>query len=80
MQREFDFLVVGSGIAGLTFALDVCERGSVCLVTKKEKEESNTWYAQGESPGCGAKRIPRPPMWPIPSRPAPGCATKPWSS
>ena len=47
MQREFDFLVVGSGIAGLTFALDVSEYGSVCLVTKKEKEESNTWYAQG---------------------------------
>jgi len=47
MKEEFDFLVIGSGIAGLTFALDVAPYGSVCLVTKREKEESNTWYAQG---------------------------------
>ncbi len=45
--ESFDFLVVGSGIAGLTFALDVAEHGTVCLVTKRQKEESNTWYAQG---------------------------------
>jgi L-aspartate oxidase len=42
-----DFLVVGSGIAGLTFALDAAERGTVTLVTKRTRDESNTKYAQG---------------------------------
>ena len=40
-------LVVGSGIAGLQFALLAAERGSVWVVTKKESRESNTNYAQG---------------------------------
>lgn len=42
-----DVLVVGSGIAGLTFALEVAERCSVVIITKKEKAESNTNLAQG---------------------------------
>ena len=41
------FLVVGSGIAGLQFALLAAEHGSVRIVTKKESKESNTNYAQG---------------------------------
>jgi len=41
------FLVVGSGIAGLQFALQAAAAGSVQLVTKKESRESNTNYAQG---------------------------------
>lgn len=44
---SFDFLVLGSGIAGLTFALKVAERGSVAIITKKDRAESNTNYAQG---------------------------------
>ncbi|MEM0966167.1 MAG: L-aspartate oxidase [Verrucomicrobiota bacterium] len=45
---DFDAVVVGSGIAGLSFALGLAARGrSVCLVTKKNKAESNTNYAQG---------------------------------
>jgi L-aspartate oxidase len=40
-------LVVGSGIAGLQFALLAAEHGSVWVVTKKESRESNTNYAQG---------------------------------
>jgi L-aspartate oxidase len=44
---ETDFLVVGSGIAGLWFARKVSENGRVCLLTKKEDTESNTNYAQG---------------------------------
>ncbi len=47
MPVETDFLVLGSGIAGLTYALKVSEFGSVAVVTKKDRAESNTNYAQG---------------------------------
>jgi L-aspartate oxidase len=47
MAQHFDFLVIGSGIAGLSFALDVAPRGRVAILTKKDKAESNTNYAQG---------------------------------
>lgn len=48
MTRNFDVLVVGSGIAGLSFALKVAQSGhSVAILTKKTKAESNTNYAQG---------------------------------
>src|SRR5688572_16757935 len=46
-MRIFDFLVLGSGIAGLSFALKVAPRGRVAIVTKKKRAESNTNYAQG---------------------------------
>lgn len=42
-----DFIVVGSGIAGLCFALEVASFGTVTILTKKEDFESNTNYAQG---------------------------------
>ena len=45
--RHFDFLVLGSGIAGLSFALNVAARGRVAIITKKDRAESNTNYAQG---------------------------------
>ncbi len=41
------FLILGSGIAGLSYALDVAEHGKVIIVTKKNSAESNTNYAQG---------------------------------
>ncbi len=48
MEQQFDLLVVGSGIAGLSFALKVAKAGrSVCILTKKDRAESNTNYAQG---------------------------------
>src|SRR5438309_1269745 len=46
-MKRFDFLVLGSGIAGLSFALNVAPRGRVGIVTKKNRAESNTNYAQG---------------------------------
>jgi len=49
MQMDFkvDFLVIGSGIAGLTYALKVSPHGTVAIVTKKDRIESSTNYAQG---------------------------------
>jgi L-aspartate oxidase len=47
MEVKTDFLVIGSGVAGLSFALKVAAWGKVAVVTKKEIEESNTKYAQG---------------------------------
>src|ERR1044072_9309599 len=46
-KRNFDFLVLGSGIAGLSFALKVAPRRKVAIITKKNRAESNTNYAQG---------------------------------
>ncbi len=46
-MKNFDFLVLGSGIAGLSFALKVAPLGRVAIVTKKSRAESNTNYAQG---------------------------------
>ncbi len=47
MQVTSDFLVLGSGIAGLSFALEVADHGSVAVATKKASAESATNYAQG---------------------------------
>ena len=46
-MKQFDYLVLGSGLAGLSFALKVAPRGRVAIVTKKDRAESNTNYAQG---------------------------------
>ncbi|HOI00151.1 MAG TPA: L-aspartate oxidase [Bacteroidales bacterium] len=47
MRKKVDFLVIGSGIAGLSYALKVASHGSVCIVTKTRAEETATRYAQG---------------------------------
>jgi L-aspartate oxidase len=47
MRKHVDFLVIGSGIAGLTYALKVADYGKVCIITKATEDESNTKYAQG---------------------------------
>src|SRR5882672_1656507 len=46
-MKQFDFIVLGSGIAGLSLALKVAPRGRVAIITKKNRAESNTNYAQG---------------------------------
>lgn len=45
--KKTDFLVIGSGIAGLYFALKAADHGKVLVVTKASEDESNTKYAQG---------------------------------
>lgn len=47
MEIRTDYLIIGSGIAGLSFALKAASRGTVAIITKKERAESNTNYAQG---------------------------------
>lgn len=47
MQIKTDFLVIGSGIAGLSYALKVAEYGKVIIITKEEARISNTSLAQG---------------------------------
>src|SRR2546430_2171886 len=50
--KTVDFLVIGSGIAGLTYALETAKHGLTLLLTKKERAESNTNYAQGGIAGA----------------------------
>ena len=47
MRYEVDFLIIGSGIAGLSFALKVAPYGRVCVLSKGEAAEGSTRYAQG---------------------------------
>jgi L-aspartate oxidase len=47
MDIRTDFLVIGSGVAGLSFALKAAQLGKVLIITKRNKDESNTKYAQG---------------------------------
>jgi len=46
-RRDFDFLVIGSGLAGLFYSLRVAQHGSVAVVTKKRGADSATNWAQG---------------------------------
>lgn len=47
MIRKFDFLVIGSGVAGMSYALQVAGKGRVALVCKTTMDEANTAKAQG---------------------------------
>jgi L-aspartate oxidase len=46
-MKTYDFIVVGSGIAGLSFALRASRHGRVAILTKREAENANTAWAQG---------------------------------
>ena len=47
MEKETDVLIIGSGLAGLLLALKVAEHAKVTILTKKERIQSNTRWAQG---------------------------------
>ena len=47
MKNIYDFMIIGSGIAGLSYALKVADHGRVVVITKKQATESSTNYAQG---------------------------------
>lgn len=47
MVRKYDYLVIGSGIAGMSFALKVADTGRVAIICKTTLEEANTALAQG---------------------------------
>lgn len=47
MIKKYDFLVIGSGIAGMSYALKVADKGSVAIICKTKLEEANTYFAQG---------------------------------
>jgi len=47
MTRKFDFLVIGGGMAGISFALKAAQHGKVALLCKTTLSESNTSFAQG---------------------------------
>lgn len=46
-MKEYDYIVIGSGVAGLSFALKAAAKGKVALITKRSRSESNTSWAQG---------------------------------
>lgn len=47
MSQNFDFLVIGGGVGGLSFALKAARHGTVAVVTKRARNEGATRYAQG---------------------------------
>src|SRR5512140_3016940 len=46
-DEHVDFLVLGGGVAGLSFALEAAGHGSVLVLTKRQRSEGSTQYAQG---------------------------------
>src|SRR5438067_803323 len=46
-MKEYDFAIIGSGIAGLSFALKAARQGSVAVITKRKGADTNTAWAQG---------------------------------
>ncbi len=46
-MKEYDFVVIGSGVAGLSFALKAAKQGSVAVITKRKGPDTNTAWAQG---------------------------------
>lgn len=45
--RQYDFVVIGTGIAGLSYAIEVAKHGRVAVISKEDVSEGSTKYAQG---------------------------------
>lgn len=46
-MKKYDILIIGSGLAGVSTALELSEKYKIALVTKKKLEDSNSYLAQG---------------------------------
>ena len=55
-MHKYDMLIIGSGLAGLSFALKAATSARVAVITKNELKETNTWYAQGGIAGVDLNR------------------------
>jgi glycine/D-amino acid oxidase-like deaminating enzyme len=80
MDTQTDFLIVGSGIAGLMYALKVADHGTVAIVTKKQAVDSNTNLAQGASRPSLTNRILLTCTSGTPWMPVTACAIRTWST
>jgi len=78
LMKNFDVLVLGSGIAGLSFALKAAPLGRVAIVTKKSRAESNTNYAQGGIAAVTSKEDSVESHVRDTLAAGPGCAMKTW--
>lgn len=49
MVYKYDFLIIGSGVAGMSYALKIARahKGTICMICKTGLEEANTAFAQG---------------------------------
>ena len=52
MVKKFDFLVIGSGLAGMSFALKVAHKGKVALICKAGLEEAKHLFCSGRYSIC----------------------------
>jgi len=75
-MKKYDYIIIGSGIAGLYTALLAKEYGSVLIITKGSISECNTKYAQGGIAAAIGRAIPRNFTSGTPSPPGTGYAMK----
>ena len=49
MVYKYDFLIIGAGVAGMSYALKIARehKGKICLICKTSLDEANTYFAQG---------------------------------
>ena len=74
VKTHYDYVVAGSGLAGLYVALRAAKYGTVALLTKSWVRESNSYYAQGGLPLSLIRTIALACTTPIPSRRVGACA------